>query len=539
MGTVRVNSIVINNMASTSSGTNGPFYRNSQITSVDLGYTPWTNNNMFYAFYQCTHLTAVNNINPNVTSLHHSFYYCSKLTSAPTIPNSVDTLASTFMDCTALENPPAIPNSVIHMNWTFANCSQLTTAPVIPDSVTNLSSTFSGCRRLTAVSKLSNSATNYAFTFNCCTNLVTAPIIPRSALMVGQYDTYGTFNGCTNLAGNIYIMSTRITSATGFINGTNTEIEKNIYIPYNAALGIQTLTYNYFISAGYSTSSRINGGILKENPYFEKSGDWWWCNYPEDRTLSKYLGSATTLTLPNSINGVSTCISGLGAFGYQNYVYNGSALTSINLNNVPIMDSMCRMFYDCYQLTSITNLNIHSSVTDASFVFNGCTYATSLPSLPDHITNLQCAYTRCTNLTSMPHIPSNAIDLDRIFLYCNFNQWATNITFPDSVVYYSEAFDGYISYVTNKTFNITVGRNAMTLYNAFTTLQGNFYIKSNKVTNASGCFRNASYRKNVYIPFKNSDGTNSATYNSFIAAGYKTDGSYLNTYLYNYTALYS
>lgn len=536
MGTVRVNSITI----SAGATGNGPFYGKSTLTAIDLGNASWETSNLQYAFYGCSRLQTVTNINDNVYDMSRAFSSCSNLSSIDHLPNNVQRLAYCFGGCSNLATAPAIPNSVKDIQGCFSGCVNLTSAPLLPNSITNsMIQTFINCQNLITPPYIPRGVNLLGECFGGCVNLTMAPIIPASVTnlyssgMIGG----GCFANCYNLTGDIYILSTDIMNARNCF--VNTTLSKNVYLPYNTSLGIISNTYNAFINAGYTTTGSQHGVYLKENPYFEKSGDWWWCNHPDDRTLRKYLGSATTLTLPNAINGVSTCISGLEAFGYRKYVYNGSVLTSINLNNVVIMDSMERMFYDCYQLTSITNLNIHSSVTNASFVFNGCTGVTSLPSLPDHITNLQCAYTRCTNLTSMPHIPNNAIDLTSIFMYCNFNQWTTNITFPDSVVYYSEAFDGYTSYMTNKAFNITVGSNAKTLYNAFSTMQGNFYIKSYQVTNASGCFRNVSYRKNVYIPFKNSDGTYSATYSSFIAAGYKEDGSYLNTYLYNYTALYS
>ena len=59
MGTVSINSITINN-ASGAYGC-GPFYNNKTITSIDLGYVPWTNNSMYEAFAFCIKLTSISN----------------------------------------------------------------------------------------------------------------------------------------------------------------------------------------------------------------------------------------------------------------------------------------------------------------------------------------------------------------------------------------------------------------------------------------------------------------------------------------------
>ena len=63
-------------------------------------------------------------------------------------------------------------------------------------------------------------------------------------------------------------------------------------------------------------------------------------------------------------------------------------------------------------------------------------------------------------------------------------------------------------------------------------LTGNIYILSNRITNATDCFNMTSAIKNVYIPFTYSNNVPSATYNSFISAGYNTEGSGIyNVYL--------
>jgi hypothetical protein len=60
-------------------------------------------------------------------------------------------------------------------------------------------------------------------------------------------------------------------------------------------------------------------------------------------------------------------------------------------------------------------------------------------------------------------------------------------------------------------------------------LQGTINVLSNQITNAWYCFYRTSLAKNVYIPFKYSNGVNSATFNSFVTAGYLYANGVSNT----------
>jgi hypothetical protein len=51
-------------------------------------------------------------------------------------------------------------------------------------------------------------------------------------------------------------------------------------------------------------------------------------------------------------------------------------------------------------------------------------------------------------------------------------------------------------------------------------LQGRINILSEDITRASGCFYNTSLPKDVYIPYTYTNGVNTQTFNSFVAAGY-------------------
>ena len=73
---------------------------------------------------------------------------------------------------------------------------------------------------------------------------------------------HGTFDGCRNLIGNIYIQSNRVTNAMRCFNSTT--LTKNIYIPFAYENSEYTPTYNSFIAAGYDELGTQHGVYLKD-----------------------------------------------------------------------------------------------------------------------------------------------------------------------------------------------------------------------------------------------------------------------------------
>ena len=63
------------------------------------------------------------------------------------------------------------------------------------------------------------------------------------------------------------------------------------------------------------------------------------------------------------------------------------------------------------------------------------------------------------------------------------------------------------------------------MFAACSNLSGDIVLNSSNITDATSCFGSTTLTKNVYIPF------NSTTYNSFINAGYDTNGTSCGVYL--------
>lgn len=251
---------------------NTTFQNNVDIISVNLQNTPFVNNSMYRAFYNCTSLETVTNINSNITNLEGAFRQCSSMINPPSIPNGVTNLSWTFAYCSSLSNAPTIPSLVNSLDHTFYNCQSLTTSPIIPSSITSMQYTFSNSG-LTTAPEIPKSVTDLWWTFGG-TKITTAPEIPQNVT-----DMRYTFYGCDNLIGDVYILSEIVEYASdcftelGGIHNT-----KYVYIPFKDSNDNYTTTYNSFISAGYDEIGTKDDVYLKD---FNSLGVY---NYVRDST---------------------------------------------------------------------------------------------------------------------------------------------------------------------------------------------------------------------------------------------------------------
>ena len=218
-------------------------------------------------------------------------------------------------------------------------------------------------------------------------------------------------------------------------------------------------------------------------------------------------------TIPNSVTDIISCFH-----------------TCINLVNPPTLPenitSIVRTFYHCRKMEiaptipdSVTNMfgtfegcytlknspSIPNSVTQMGLCFASCNCLEVAPTIPDSVTNLYKTFSYCRNLTTIPSLPNNVTSL---FSTCNLCYNLNSIpNIPKSVENMCETF----IWCTN--------------------LPNNIYILSENITNAVNCFYGTTSMKNVYIPFTYDNGVNTQTYNSFINAGYDTNGTNCGVYL--------
>lgn len=224
-------------------------------------------------------------------------------------------------------------------------------------------------------------------------------------------------------------------------------------------------------------------------------------------------------------------------------------ITSVDLSGIPIVNNNAdNMFNGCTNLQYVYRLNknvislanafcncysliespiIPDNVESMYDTFYQCTNLIKVYSFPDSVKNISGTFRECHSLSQFPIIPNGIISMDETFSGCA-NLVNTPII-PDSVKYlYSTFFDCNIVTAPIIPNNVV---NMSKTFAACRNLTGDITIKSTKITNATNCFSSTSLTKNVYMPITYENGVNTATYNSFIAAGYDANGTTNGVYI--------
>ena len=265
----------INVIINSTYNTYGPLWNRPTINSVDLCNVPWSSGSMVNAFYNCSSLTAVYNMNNTVTNMSGTYRECKLLTRVPSIPNSVTDISYGYYNCHELVNIPSIPSGIANMAYCFCNarkmiysplipnsvnnvtecfagCSSLLTTPNLPSSITSIVNTYRNCSSMTTVTSLPNSLTNMSNAFCNCNRLTDVADIPASVTNIA-----GAFDGCTEFNGTINILSNNITNAANLF--ANTSTDKYLKLHFYSSGTTETNTFSSLQAAGYNTTSHLHG----------------------------------------------------------------------------------------------------------------------------------------------------------------------------------------------------------------------------------------------------------------------------------------
>ena len=124
------------------------------------------------------------------------------------------------------------------------------------------------------------------------------------------------------------------------------------------------------------------------------------------------------------------------------YMFNGctylSSISEIFKWNTTNIISMKWMFFGCNSLESIPDISNWdiSNVTDIQFMFSGCSQLTSLPDISKwntkNISNMSGLFSQCSGLKSLPDLSkwdmSNVININNIFSFCKSLQSLPDIS---------------------------------------------------------------------------------------------------------------
>ena len=460
---------------------NTTFRNKKQITQINCDNVQFVNDDMSFAFTNCTNLASISNINQNTTNMAYAFAGCNTAlydTGFPVIPNSVNditglfayhtdwtdipvqafvnawskvpahlqTNVAGFLDgCTNLSNVPSntLPNFMTNIAYAFRNCQAMTDMPIITNKITNMFQAFSGCNNLVNANyEIPNTVIDMSETFYNCFNLITPPSMNNASNVVNMSKA---FYWCNNM-----------TSAPTIPNT------------------VKDLSYAFYVCRNIVNPPVIPNGVSNLN----------WAFGSMDKMVNPPI-------IPESVTSLNSTF------------YGCRGLTT----NVPVIPNsvtdLSSTFYYCFNLA--TAPVIPNSVTKMYQTFESCSNLTTPPVIPNNVTNLARTFVGCYNLTTPPVIPNSVTDMNYTFWQCN-NMTSAPIT-PASV--------------TNMEYTFSNCK----------ALTGDIFIQSENIIDAINCFYNTTAIKNVYIPFTYTNGEYTKSYNAFTAAGYDNAGTTNGVYL--------
>jgi hypothetical protein len=150
------------------------------------------------------------------------------------------------------------------------------------------------------------------------------------------------------------------------------------------------------------------------------SGDFQYQEYSKWIVISKYIGRASSVTIPNQIAGKT--VTGIGDSAF----YNCATLTSVTIPN-SITSIGGGAFYFCDRLTSVTIPDSVISLGDGAF--SKCVALTSA-TIGNGVTGIVGAFSECTNLASVT-IGNSVTGIGGAFTLC---AKLTSVTLPNSVI---------------------------------------------------------------------------------------------------------
>ena len=373
------------------------------------------------AFENCTRLTNIE-LPAKVTSIgYEAFSNCGKLTGV-TIPSGVSEIEDeTFYGCSSLESI-TIPDGVTSIGYNaFSGCSSLTNIN-IPDSVTSIgSSAFSGCSSLESIAIPSSVKEINSSTFENCVNL-TVVTLPEGMTGIGRC----AFADCKRLT-DIVIPGTVTSIGDDVFGGSGIT---SITIPDSVTeLGVRFVDPDVDIvgeSAAVkqwlSDRAKDDGFII--GLYEDKDGCY----------IEEYIGTATEVVIPSSINGQPVTMLESRAFANCRYI------TSVEIPD-SVTETLDGVFSGCTALKTVIIPNSLTVIT--ADMFAGCTGLESL-TIPSSVTYIQPdAFRDCSALKSIV-LPEGVEGIGE----CAFEGCSalTSVTLPDTLEsIIGSAFKGCVS----------------------------------------------------------------------------------------------
>ena len=441
------------------------FYGCSNLTSItNIEYLKTDNvTNMSYMFDGCSGLTLLNVTNfktENVTNMGYMFSNCSGLTSLDVTnfkTDNVTDMSGMFLGCgglTSLDVTNFKTDNVTNMYAMFAICSGLNSLDVTnfkTDNVTDMGNMFDSCRGLTSLDVTNfktDNVTNMRYMFSGCSGLTSLDVTnfktDNVTSMRGMFKLCGglTSLDLTNFkTDNVTDMSEMFYYCSGLtsldVSSFKTDKVSEMNWMFANNLNLKTI----YASSDWSTAAVENGNDMfagctnlvggMGTVYDENHVDYTYAHIDGGESNPGYLtdknapviadaepyavlsDNNTVLTFYYDDQKVARGGMSVGPFNasdYQTWYAERRSITTVvfdeSFANCTTLTSTAYWFYECSNLTSITNIEFlkTDNVTNMSEMFSDCSGLTSLDVSnfkTDNVTDMSYMFSGCWNLTRL------------------------------------------------------------------------------------------------------------------------------------------
>ena len=373
-----------------------------------------------YAFQACSSLTSIT-IPDSVTSIkNYAFSYCSSLTNI-TIPDTVTYISyGVFAGCSNLKSVGLSNSTTLIESHAFESCHNMTII-TIPNTVTNIMEyAFLDCSGLSHIAFDGDAPKVEANVFKNCPKLKiicyaegtsgwtnpwnsikTVCLNQEDILMVKQPLNQIVLPGF-KVSFEAMVFSFSALSYQWYKDGAAIEGANDAAFVIESAQVADGGSYTVRISNGYASVSRQATLRVITERTGDPDSDFQYTLDGRVATITGYLGTNTSVAIPNIVEGCLVNHIGENAFRYC------TSLTSITIPD-GVTSFGYAAFAECPNLTSITLPDSLTSIGDSAF--SECTSLTSI-TIPDNSVTLieEWAFNDCTSLTSIT-IPDSVTDI--------------------------------------------------------------------------------------------------------------------------------
>ncbi len=403
-----------------------------------------------YTFYNCDGLAHIY-IDANVTNINAYAFTGCPLLSSVVLPNTLKTVdKDAFLDSIAIEtvNFLGTPDEWVGISFTNENSNPVFFAESLSfDGVLAEDVTITDA--VTTINK---------YAFDNCQTIKTLNLTPTT-LLIGA----SAFKDCANIT-DVYFDGTAEQWGKVTIQDNNEPIQN-------------------------ATIHQLQEPPVVEPPVVEPTVEFEYEIGNTGITITKYTGTATDVTIPDTINGITVTEIGEGAFKGNE-----------TITNVVIPDSVTHIYPTAFSKCKLLEtVKLSANLAAIGYeAFYSCTNLTEI-TIPETCLQIgTAAFAKCTALTSVV-IPEGCMALyDEVFAYCTA---LSEITLPDTLIQI-----GYDAFYDTAYFNDEANWDNNVLYigkyivNADYPLTGSYTVKDGTRLIADSSFSTCNNLTEVIFP---------------------------------------